>query len=786
MEEALLLRPALLDTLARDAQSKKLTWIGATTGWGKTTLLRQYFAEYAPDSAIVSLLEEEWQTDLTQALAAGTVHIALDDFQELPPEDEPFVIEAIRSSAQEVRFYLLSRAALPAFLKPFGLTGQLAAYGDAQLALTQEEAAQLLLLRGISCDKAALQKLTERFRGWCPGVISVARQAMRLGGLTEQAWQLGLVDVYDYFDIFVWNRFSTGLQRFFLQIGHLESFTEREACMVCGKASVSALLAETLRLGSGMVRDDEQHYHLLKTAHSYLVYKQSKILEEETRSQLYDSTALYFALEGDTPQALHFYHLAGNRKKITDLLMENADSHPGDAYFVDLERYYLELDGTIVDQSPEMLAAMSMLHSLSMRTEESKLFFEKLKALAQSLPGSDKRKKTAREKLAFLTISLPHDGDRGMIEKLKSLPSLGANLRGVSITGNMPGVMNGGIDFCSWSKKDRLMYKTMRPALNAVFGSFVKGMPEVALGESLFEKSWDSDLTESLMLLNSGKAAGNQEDYQQVNFAANGLMARMFVCQNRLPTAIELMEQFRAQAESHGKWQLLKNVDAFLFWLHLLDGDETAADNWMKRDAPNELEHFYILERYRYLMKVKGYLIDGSFLEALSLLSLCEDYFTRYKRTYNYIEARLLRAIVLYRSGNGDWETVLRDALSRCEEYEFIRIVSDLGAGIFDLLQKLKLPRDNEYYRHLLAAARQQTIYYPRFLAPRRKDDYGLTETEKNVLRLLCAGMSNAEICKLLSSSMGTVKTHTGNIYAKLEVKGRLAAVKLAEEEGLV
>ncbi|MCI2056628.1 MAG: LuxR C-terminal-related transcriptional regulator [Oscillibacter sp.] len=786
MNDKLLARPALLDALTHDARTKKLIWIHTPTGWGKTTLIAQYFAQCAPDAPVISLLDEEWQSQLEQAVSDGVPHIALDDFQELADEEQNFVGDCITQSNYDTRFYLLSRAALPAFLKPFALTGQLAAYSDQQLALSAEEAAQVLALREIPCGKAAVQKLTEEFRGWCVGIVCVARRAMEVGGLTPQAWQLGMTDIYDYFDVCVWNRLSSGMQRFLLQIGHLESFTEREVCMVCGRQSVGALLDEALHYSSGMIQDDGETYHMLKIVHSYLEYKQKKLCDEENRTQLYDNTALYFALTGDMPKALYYYHLSGNRKRITELLLENANSHPGDAYFVDLEQYYLELDEDMVSQSPEMLCAIALLHSLSMRVEESERYRERLKVLEHSLPRSDRRKKIAAEKLAFLSITLPHGGSGRMVETLKSLPAMGANLRGVSITGNMPGIMNGGMDFCQWSKKDRLMYKTMRPVLNAVFGSFVKGMPEVALGESLFEKSWDSDLTESLMLLNSGKAAGNQEDYQQVNFAANGLMARMFVCQNRLQTATELMEQFREQAEARGKWQLLKNVDAFLFWLNLLSGDENAIDNWMKQDAPNELEHFYILERYRYLMKVKGYIVYGSNLEALSLLSQVEDYFTRYKRTYNYIEARLLRAIVLYRSGSGDWESVLRDALTRCEEFGFIRIVSDLGAGIFELLQKLKLPKDSEYYSHLMAATRQQTLYYPRFLAQRRKDDYGLTETEKNVLRLLCAGMSNAEICKLLNSSMGTVKTHTGNIYTKLEVKGRLAAVKLAEEQGLV
>ncbi|MFF2620749.1 response regulator [Oerskovia jenensis] len=61
-----------------------------------------------------------------------------------------------------------------------------------------------------------------------------------------------------------------------------------------------------------------------------------------------------------------------------------------------------------------------------------------------------------------------------------------------------------------------------------------------------------------------------------------------------------------------------------------------------------------------------------------------------------------------------------------------------------------------------------------------------LTSREVEVLALVGRGLSNQEIAQRLTISMGTVKTHIGNLLAKLAARDRAQLVIAAFEHGLV
>ena len=79
-----------------------------------------------------------------------------------------------------------------------------------------------------------------------------------------------------------------------------------------------------------------------------------------------------------------------------------------------------------------------------------------------------------------------------------------------------------------------------------------------------------------------------------------------------------------------------------------------------------------------------------------------------------------------------------------------------------------------------------QAAIYPRFLQPRLSMSEALTAAEMQVLRLICADKSNAEIAQIMDVKLPTVKTHVSHILDKLDVKRRAEAKTAAKKLHLV
>jgi ATP/maltotriose-dependent transcriptional regulator MalT len=62
----------------------------------------------------------------------------------------------------------------------------------------------------------------------------------------------------------------------------------------------------------------------------------------------------------------------------------------------------------------------------------------------------------------------------------------------------------------------------------------------------------------------------------------------------------------------------------------------------------------------------------------------------------------------------------------------------------------------------------------------------GISKREYEVLELMAQGLSNQEIAEKLFVSLNTVKTHTSNLFVKLDAKRRTQAIQKAKELGLI
>jgi ATP/maltotriose-dependent transcriptional regulator MalT len=155
------------------------------------------------------------------------------------------------------------------------------------------------------------------------------------------------------------------------------------------------------------------------------------------------------------------------------------------------------------------------------------------------------------------------------------------------------------------------------------------------------------------------------------------------------------------------------------------------------------------------------------------------------------LDILLVQALAYEAQGNHPQAlAALERALSLAEPEGYVRIFVDEGEAMRLLIEKQSHNRDyplSDYVDKLLAAF-TQPMAAPKSTIIRQKSDMiePLSERELEVLKLLRSELSGPEIARQLIVSLNTLHTHTNNIYNKLGVNNRRAAVRRAEELDLL
>jgi LuxR family maltose regulon positive regulatory protein len=135
---------------------------------------------------------------------------------------------------------------------------------------------------------------------------------------------------------------------------------------------------------------------------------------------------------------------------------------------------------------------------------------------------------------------------------------------------------------------------------------------------------------------------------------------------------------------------------------------------------------------------------------------------------------------------------LLEKALALAQSGGFMRLFVDLGPPMARVLQTLHGQSVSpNHISQILVAFPKPAIDQERLAASSSQRlpsalAESLTPRELEVLELLAQRLTNKEIAAELIVSLGTVKTHTLSIYAKLDVHGRRQAVNKARELNLL
>ena len=428
--------------------------------------------------------------------------------------------------------------------------------------------------------------------------------------------------------------------------------------------------------------------------------------------------------------------------------------------------------------------------------DESERWYDRLKLYADENQGS--ARKNAKGLLLYLDIGLPHRGSVDVLKLLKSAYTMVFNkevrIQEWSVTSNLPSMMNGGKDFCEWSKRDRELASKVGRIVEFVLGKYGKGLVNLALAESFLEKSGDN--YEVATLAAKGRMQAEAGGKIEQCFVADGILAWLHLQNGKPQEALEVLNGIEEKAEKEEGQNLLPNIYAFETRCSLYRGDRAYVTEWME-NAPDENVEFRIYDRFIYLTKVRVYLQSGRNEQAYSLLTKLRYYAEMMSRTYIGIECGVLMAVALQRLKNDDWKMAMCHVIDTAMEYSFTRVISREGAAVNTLINTCgwKVEKDGAddkeiaarraYFRQLQKETESMTRYYPGYMKA-GVDDVQLSETATAILKLQAEGLSRQKIADRLSMSEANVKYHLNQVYRKLGVTDKAGAVREASNRGLI
>ncbi len=783
MLEHIVVKRSIAETFCTFMERGRVLFFSAPCGFGKSALTRTLLVGQKtccvragePDFALPAP-DDTWDV------------LVVEDAQLMQEEaDWQTLCTLIREETRR-RFVLLSRGTPPGCLMAFQYAGLMRVVSADELLFGREDIRRLFQNAGVPVTDSEISGILEKSIGHPLGVAITARCMAGGKPFSPEIVAQAFREVFVYFETAIYQRFDLPVRRFLLEVAPFEQFDLEMARMVSGDPHAGEVLDWLQRYTTMLRYDGIQTFHFWPQFRAFLLWEMDREYSESKRRALFSRGGLYYELKEDYPRALECYTRGGDHSKVSELLIRNAELHPGMGHYSEMESYYRTLPEAEILASPALMQGMSMLCALSMDYEGSERWYQALQQFALGCGKQDAAGRQARSRLAWLDISLPQRGVEGLTETIPAVFRLLTNkevtLPPFSVTSGLPSIMNGGKDFSPWSKKDDLLYQTLRLPVETVLGRDGVGLADCAVAESKFEKG--EDISSRMLSLISRMAEIRRSGTPDMEFAAAGLLGRSQLSAGQADDARRTLETLRDRFEKNGLTRFLPNIDAMLCRIDLHTGHLDRADSWYREKAPRDPMHLDVMKRYQYFTQAQVELADGKPDAALLTLSPLEPYTKACVRYIDGVHLNVMCAIALYRKKDGAWRARLAEALETAAEFRFIRTVSVYGGAVLPLLEEVKWEGDAKWFKRLLAEVRMQAAYYPAFLHPRLAPSEMLTGTELQVLRLLCADKSNAEIGAVLDIKLPTVKTHVSHVLDKLGVSRRSEAKSAAKKLWLV
>jgi LuxR family transcriptional regulator, maltose regulon positive regulatory protein len=307
-----------------------------------------------------------------------------------------------------------------------------------------------------------------------------------------------------------------------------------------------------------------------------------------------------------------------------------------------------------------------------------------------------------------------------------------------------------------------------------------QGIASLSLANIAYERN---ELEQAEQFARRALELGKQRANEMLQLQATIRLAHLFSARGDLSRAHELVKSMEARIQNPALLPEIQDAQALF---SIQEDQPSSLAWWVKLSSEENRNTLHMQKERKVFTLARLRILEGRPKDALDLLESWKVDLIENGRVRSQVEASLIEALA-YRADSDLAQAVpsLIDALTLGQSKGFRRLFLDEGTRLAALLQAALPSIPNRtlslFATTLLRSFPAELTAHLTKTGPSIQIE-ALSHQELRVLRLLVAGMSNADIARELVVSNNTVKTHVKSIYRKLNVKSRDEARKIASE----
>lgn len=770
--------------------STKVLLICGYYGFGKTMVTTCYFSNFKEETCWFDTKQQGEVVSKIKDIVEKKnkiKYIVIDNAHKLSEEEFAELKNLILTSNQ--KYVIISQSPnislfsgdMRYFVKTIGMK---------DLRYNREEILHYFEKNDIHLSDKEVDLIARKTDGWSIFLFHV-RQLMENTGskCTEEIISQAKRPIFEYFDSKMNNDYTEKEKTFLLKIGGFERISLQMIKQITGESESDKMIQDICKKDLFITRDSNDMFYFYPIHVEYFRNRRKQLIGERALKRLYRLAGRYYEKNNEEEEAILCYLEAKDYQSIIDILVDVSRQGVGESMSYELEKYCFLIPEEWIKKSPELCGQLVIFSILKWNRKDAEHWKEYIYSQCNNMDIDEGSRKNWQDIRDYLEMILPTNSLEKVLERIHKYAKKAEDgnfiMHKTSMTVNRPSVINGQWDLSNIVFLNEEQLIQCEENFPAIYKEEFIGAANLIRAEICYEQ----DYTEKALIylvgaINEIESTGNIS----LLFPAYFLQLKLLMGSGQGEIASTILNNLKKLIEKKNAYWLMKNFRAIEISYLLYENKNEIALEWLENEAPNENEQLNLLDVYAYGIKIRCYILNEQYLQALTLLEKLKPIAKECSRVLDLIEYEILTVAICERINDKEGaEKNLIEALQLAQKYDYVKTICNLGPLIYKNMLQIKPEKhgiDSKFFDRVMEKVKDVSQRFSFYLKKEVKSD--LSDAEIAVLRLMAQAKTNGEIAENLCISINTVKFHCKNIYQKLGVNKRSSAVAIATQEKII